>query len=109
LLERGRDPAERLRQLYAPRWEIELTIAEWKVQMHDGERLGSYTVQTAAQEIAALLLAHAVCGGLAAADPAPNTTASFNTKSLPTANLNGIGLKAGCWRQPSSAEAPASM
>ncbi len=22
----------------------------------------------------------------------PNTTASFNTKSLPTANLNGIGL-----------------
>jgi hypothetical protein len=81
LLEPKRDPAERLRQLYAPRWEIELTIAEWKVQMHDGERLGRYTVQTAAQEIAALLLAHAVCGGLAAADPANRTPRRVSIRS----------------------------
>src|SRR5207247_7631259 len=60
LLDARRHPARRLIELYAQRWEIELTVHEWKVEMRDGDRLGSYTVETAAQEIAALLLAHAV-------------------------------------------------
>lgn len=60
LLDVRRHPARELLALYAQRWEMELTVEEWKVTMQGGERLASYTVETAAQEIAALLLAHAV-------------------------------------------------
>lgn len=60
LLDRQRHPARELLALYAQRWEIELTVAEWKIGIRGDDRLASYTVETAAQEIAALLLAHAL-------------------------------------------------
>ena len=60
LLDARAHPAGELLALYAQRWELELTVAEWKVAIRGGERLASYTVTTAAQEIAALLLAHAL-------------------------------------------------
>jgi hypothetical protein len=60
LLDVRAHPARELLALYAQRWEMELTVEEWKVTLQGGERLASYTVETAAQEIAALLLAHAV-------------------------------------------------
>lgn len=60
LLDARRDSARRLIALYAQRWEMELTVEEWKVEMRGSDRLASYTVQTASQEIAALLLAHAL-------------------------------------------------
>jgi len=60
LLDSAAHPAAELLALYAQRWEVELTIKELKVEVHGGDRLASYTVDTAAQEIAALLLAQAV-------------------------------------------------
>lgn len=53
-------PAGELVALYAQRWEVEITIKELKVEMRGGDLLASYTPETAAQEIAALLLALAV-------------------------------------------------
>lgn len=60
LLDAAAHPALELVALYAQRWEVELTIKELKVEVQGGDRLASYTVDTAAQEIAALLLAQAV-------------------------------------------------
>lgn len=52
-----RHPASTLLALYAQRWEVELMVHELKVEVRSGDLLGSYTPETAAQEIAALLLA----------------------------------------------------
>lgn len=60
LLDARHHPASRLLTLYAQRWEVEITIKELKIEMRGSDRLASYTVETAAQEIAALLLAQAV-------------------------------------------------
>jgi hypothetical protein len=60
LLDHAAHPAVELLALYAQRWEVELTIKELKVELQGSDRLASYTVDTAAQEIAALLLAQAV-------------------------------------------------
>jgi hypothetical protein len=60
LLDAKRHPASELVALYARRWEVEITIQELKVEMRGGDLLASYTPETAAQEIAALLLALAV-------------------------------------------------
>lgn len=60
LLDAKRYPAGELVALYAQRWEVEITIKELKVEMRGGDLLASYTPETAAQEIAALLLALAV-------------------------------------------------
>jgi hypothetical protein len=60
LLDAHHHPASRLLALYAQRWEVEITIKELKIEMRGSDRLASYTVETAAQEIAALLLAQAV-------------------------------------------------
>jgi hypothetical protein len=60
LLDAKQYPANELVALYAQRWEVEITVKELKVEMRGGDLLASYTPETAAQEIAALLLAVAV-------------------------------------------------
>jgi hypothetical protein len=60
LLDPTAHPASELLALYAQRWEVELTIKELKVELRGADQLASYTIDTAAQEIAALLLAQAV-------------------------------------------------
>jgi DDE family transposase len=53
-------PALELAQLYARRWEHELYYRELKRQLRKTDVLQSHTVETAAQEIAALVLASAL-------------------------------------------------
>ena len=53
-------PALELAQLYARRWEHELYFRELKRQVRKTAVLQSHTVETAAQEIAALILASAL-------------------------------------------------
>lgn len=53
-------PALELAQLYAQRWEHELYFRELKRQRRKTDVLQSHTVETAAQEIAALVLASAL-------------------------------------------------
>jgi Transposase DDE domain len=60
LLEPAAAPAAELAKLYAQRWEHELYYREVKHQLRTGELLHSHTVETAAQEIAALVLASAL-------------------------------------------------
>ena len=60
LLDAVRYPAMELLALYAQRWEIEIGYKELKVELRGGMLLSSHTVETAAQEIAALLMAQAV-------------------------------------------------
>ena len=60
LLQPRTAPALELLQLYARRWEQELAFAELKMQLQGGSLLDSQTVETAMQEIAALIVAQAV-------------------------------------------------
>jgi hypothetical protein len=53
-------PARELAQLYTQRWEHELYFREVKRQLRKTDVLHSHTVETAAQEIAAIVLASAV-------------------------------------------------
>jgi hypothetical protein len=53
-------PALELAQLYAQRWEHELYFRELKRQVRKTDRLQSHTIETAAQEIAALVLVSAL-------------------------------------------------
>jgi hypothetical protein len=53
-------PAQELLALYARRWEQEIVYKQIKVDMRNAELLRSQTVETAAQEVAALVLAHAI-------------------------------------------------
>ena len=53
-------PAGELLSLYGRRWEQEIFYKELKVDMRSAELLNSHTEVTAAQEIAALILAHAI-------------------------------------------------
>jgi len=53
-------PALELAQLYARRWEHELYFRELKRQLRKTDVLQSHTVETAAQEIAALILVSAL-------------------------------------------------
>ena len=53
-------PAGELLALYGRRWEHEIFYKELKVEMRSAELLKSHTEATAAQEIAALVLAHAI-------------------------------------------------
>ena len=57
LLDEGAHPAQELLELYAERWEHELFYKELKLHMRGGEVLHSHTPETAAQEVAALLMA----------------------------------------------------
>lgn len=60
LLNAKKYPAKELLRLYAQRWEHEIGYKELKVDLHGGDLLQSQTVETAAQEIAAMVLAQAV-------------------------------------------------
>jgi hypothetical protein len=62
LLDGRKYPAAELLGLYAQRWEVEITVKELKVEMRGGHHdlLAAQTPETAAQEIAALVLALAV-------------------------------------------------
>jgi hypothetical protein len=60
LLDPGAAPALELARLYASRWEHELYFREVKRQLRKTALLQSHTVETGAQEIAALVLASAV-------------------------------------------------
>ena len=53
-------PARELAQLYARRWEHELYFRQLKRQLRKTDLLQSHTVETAAQEIAAMVLASAL-------------------------------------------------
>ena len=53
-------PAQELIELYARRWEHELYYRELKRQLRKSEVLQSHTVETGAQEIAAVVLASAL-------------------------------------------------
>ena len=59
-------PALELAQLYSQRWEQELYYRQLKGQLRKSEVLQSHTVETAAQEIAAMVL----CSALLAAERA---------------------------------------
>lgn len=60
LLDAKAHPARELLRLYAQRWEQEIGYKELKIELHGGALLQSQTVETAAQEVAALVLAQAV-------------------------------------------------
>jgi hypothetical protein len=60
LMDAKQYPAAELLALYGQRWEVEISIKELKVELRGSDRLASYTPETAAQEIAALLLAQSV-------------------------------------------------
>lgn len=73
-------PAGELAALYAQRWEHELYYRELKRQLRRSEVLQSHTVETAAQEIAALLLCSALVAterARAAAGQTPVLRVSF--------------------------------
>ena len=60
LLSHRTAPAVELAQLYARRWEYELYFRELKRQLRKTDVLQSHTIETAAQEIAALVLVSAL-------------------------------------------------
>lgn len=60
LLDPKKAPALELAQLYAQRWQHELYYREMKVELRGGELLQSHTAETAAQEVAALVVATAL-------------------------------------------------
>jgi len=64
LIDSKRFPADALARHYAERWEHELYYRELKLDVRNSPVLASYTVETALQEIAALVLASAVIARL---------------------------------------------
>jgi hypothetical protein len=80
LLEPKSAPASELIELYARRWEHELYYRELKRQLRKSEVLQSHTLETGAQEIAALVLASALLArerARAAAGQVPVLRVSF--------------------------------
>ena len=81
LLDPNAAPAAELVELYAKRWEHELFYRELKRQLRKSALLQSHTVVTAAQEIAALMLAAALLAkerDRAAAGQVPVLRVSFS-------------------------------
>ena len=60
LLDAAAYPASELLPLYAKRWEQELYYKQLKLELRSSELLRSHTVETASQEIVALILASAI-------------------------------------------------
>lgn len=60
LLDWEKHPAKEMMKLYGGRWEQEIFFKELKVEMRSSKLLRGQTPQTAAQEMAALMLAYAV-------------------------------------------------
>jgi len=82
LLDPTTAPALELVQLYARRWEHEVYYRELKRQLRRTEVLQSHTVETAAQEIAALILVSALLArerARAAVGDTPVLRVSFST------------------------------
>ena len=80
LLDPDPAPAMELVQLYARRWEHELYYRELKRQLRKNEVLQSHTLETGAQEIAAVVLASALLArerARAAGDQTPVLRVSF--------------------------------
>ena len=80
LLDPRSAPARELIELYARRWEHELYYRELKRQLRKSEVLHSHTVETGAQEIAAVVLASAMLArerARAAAGEVPVLRVSF--------------------------------
>jgi hypothetical protein len=80
LLDPKSAPAPELIELYARRWEHELYYRELKRQLRKNEVLQSHTLETGAQEIAALVLASALLArerARAAAGQVPVLRVSF--------------------------------
>jgi Transposase DDE domain len=80
LLDPKSAPAQELIELYARRWEHELYYRELKRQLRKSDVLQSHTVETGAQEIAAVVLASALLArarARAAAGAAPVLRVSF--------------------------------
>jgi len=71
LLDPGTAPALELAQLYAQRWQHELYYRQMKLDVRGGEILQSHTPETAAQEIAALVMATALVAQARAALASP--------------------------------------
>ena len=63
LLDPTQAPAEERARLYMKRWEHELFFRELKHQMRTGALLRSQTLETACQEVAAMLLGTAIVAG----------------------------------------------
>lgn len=80
LLDARTAPARELAALYAHRWEHELYYRELKQQLRKSEVLQSHTLETAAQEVAALVLGSALLAAeraRAAAGQVPVLRVSF--------------------------------
>jgi len=81
LLDPQSAPAQELIELYARRWEHELYFRELKHQLRKSEVLQSHTLETGAQEIAAVVLASALLArerARAAAGQTPVLRVSFS-------------------------------
>ena len=69
LLEPQEAPALELAREYAQRWQHELYYREMKLELRTGELLQSHTPETAAQEVAALVVATALIAQTRRATP----------------------------------------
>ena len=91
LLDPKRYPAETLARHYAERWEHELYYRELKLDVRNAPILASHTVETALQEIAAVVLASAVIAQLRVASAeelkVPPSRVSFFKLMLATQSL----------------------
>ena len=63
LLDACKHPAMKLLKLYGFRWEQEIFYKELKISLRGGDVLHSHTPETAAQEVAALLMASGLMAG----------------------------------------------
>jgi hypothetical protein len=99
LLDLKRYPAERLARQYAQRWESELYFRELKLDVRNAPVLASHTLETALQELLALVLASAVLARLrveaAERVDVPTLRVSFYKLLLATRQLWGTYEMAG--------------
>jgi hypothetical protein len=113
LLDGKRFPAQRLAQEYAQRWESELYYRELKLDVRGAGVLESHTLETALQEVLALVLATAVLAHIrveaAERSDVPARRVSFNKLLIATRQLWGTyqlagtalpaAVKAHIWKQ----------
>lgn len=93
LLDWKQYPAQELLELYGQRWEQEGFYRELKVDMRSTKLLQSHTPQTAAQELAALLLAHAML-----VDERIKAAASGQVEVLRISFAKVLAMVQGLWR-----------
>jgi hypothetical protein len=91
LLDPRTAPALELARVYASRWEHELYFREIKRQLRRSAVLQSHTVETGAQEIAAIVLASAIIAderARAATAQIPALRVSFGQRLLTPQSIN---------------------